>query len=126
MAGLVAAEGLVGEERFVADCALVREFQGRWLRRRLLMSLRVRGGSRFTGGSGRYTAFTATGEHDEAEGKVLFLRRWVLNAGSFGALPLRPWLHVLTLDVFFIIERSGCGGRIQCFQGHLETALLRE
>lgn len=37
MAGLVAAEGLVGREGFVANGALVREIQGRRLGRRVLL-----------------------------------------------------------------------------------------
>lgn len=106
MAGFVAAECLVGREGFVADSALVRELRGRWLLR-----------NSFSGGR------SSAGKHDEAEGKVLFLGRWVLDSGSFGALPLSPGLSVLALDVVFIVERSGCGRRIQSFQGHLFSSV---
>jgi hypothetical protein len=102
VAGLVATECLVGREGFVADRALVRELQGRWLCRRLRCGFRA-----------------AAGKHDETQGKVLFLGGWVLDAGSFGALPLSPRLGVLAVDFVFIVERGGGGGRIQSFQGHL-------
>lgn len=104
VAGLVAAECLVGGEGLVADGALVGELEGRGRRRAV-----VGGG----GGSGG----AASGEHDEAEGEVLFFRRWVVDPRAFGALPLRPCLHLL------VRERRGsccCGAHwgVQRFKGH--------
>lgn len=106
VAGLVASECLVGGEGLVADGALVGKLEGRGRRRAV-----VRGG----GGGG--AAAAASGEHDKAEGEVLFFRRWVVDPRAFGALPLRPCLYLV------VRERRGscgCGAHwgVQRFKGH--------
>lgn len=65
-------------------------------------------------------------EHDEAESKVLFLCWWVVETGSFGALPLGPSLMQVIL--FFVATRKRSGGWwtriIESLQSHMNWAMI--
>lgn len=77
MTGLVAAEGLVGGEGLVADGASVGVLRRRWRRGLVVSDRRCEGGC---------SASAASGEHDEAEGEVLFFGgAGALGAGALGA-----------------------------------------
>ncbi|KAL0911506.1 hypothetical protein M5K25_019654 [Dendrobium thyrsiflorum] len=102
--GHVAAEGLVGRESLPADGTGVLK-----LLRRL-----QRGGS--SGGGG------VTGEHEEAEGEVLFFGRGAVEEAGvpLGSLPLGPALDME--DVGFVgacrrRRRSWGRRRLSCFDG---------
>lgn len=104
VAGLMAAKRLVGREGLITNSTSIS-------------SRRRRGREKIC--SGGIRRCSAAGEHDEAEGEVLFFGGGVggIETGSFGAFPFGPGLHRIEVLVA-VAEEGGGGGGIESFQSH--------